>query len=86
MTKQLGKDIISKYHTYIRLEKSLSPNSVDAYMRDLEKLVSYAKTENLDITGITYLDLQPYLTMNVPYYYHHQHMQQLNLFQVQLLE
>lgn len=62
MTKQLGKDIISKYHTYIRLEKSLSPNSVDAYMRDLEKLVSYAKTENLDITGITYLDLQQFIS------------------------
>lgn len=61
MTKRLGKDIISKYHTYIRLEKSLSPNSVDAYMRDL-KLVSYAKTENLDITGITYLDLQQFIS------------------------
>ena len=57
MTKQQGKDIISKYHTYIRLEKSLSPNSVDAYMHDLDKLVSYAKTENLELTSITYLNL-----------------------------
>jgi integrase/recombinase XerD len=61
MTKQQGKDIISKYHTYIRLEKSLSPNSVDAYMHDLDKLVSYAKTENLELTSITYLNLQQFI-------------------------
>lgn len=31
MTKQLGKDIISKYHTYIRLIKYV-PESVDEFL------------------------------------------------------
>jgi integrase/recombinase XerD len=29
------------YHTYLQLEKSLSPNSVEAYKDDLEKLLNY---------------------------------------------
>ena len=30
--------IIRKYHQYLKLEKALSPNTVDAYQTDLQKL------------------------------------------------
>ncbi|MDL2256267.1 site-specific tyrosine recombinase XerD, partial [Parabacteroides sp. OttesenSCG-928-K15] len=53
--------IIQKYNTYLRLEKSLSPNSVDAYMEDLEKLLRFAREENLNLLEIKYNDLQQFV-------------------------
>jgi len=58
---QTGKDIFSKYHTYLRLEKSLSPNTLDAYLADLDKLIRFAAAENLKIMEITYNDLQQFV-------------------------
>lgn len=54
-------NIYVKYQIYLRLEKSLSPNSVDAYMRDLSKLVNFTVNEKLNITELTYEDLQQFL-------------------------
>src|SRR5436853_7820655 len=34
------------YKAYLQLEKSLSENSVEAYLRDLEKLTQYLQAEN----------------------------------------
>src|SRR6476660_1194635 len=34
------------YKAYLQLERSLSDNSVEAYMRDLEKLTQYLQSEN----------------------------------------
>lgn len=62
MTKQQGKNIISKYHTYLRLEKSLSANSIDAYLTDLDKLVRFMQSENLTLSEVTYNDLQQFVT------------------------
>lgn len=54
-------DIIRKYNTYLRLEKSLSPNTLDAYSRDLDKLLSFAADEKKRVTEITYGDLQQFV-------------------------
>lgn len=54
-------DIINKYKTYLRLEKSLSDNSIDAYLTDLDKLLQYVDTENKDYKTITYNDLQHFV-------------------------
>lgn len=54
-------DIIKKYNTYLRLEKSLSPNSVEAYMTDLDKLLRFATEENKQFAEITYEDLQQFV-------------------------
>ncbi|WP_106831792.1 site-specific tyrosine recombinase XerD [Parabacteroides pacaensis] len=61
MTKQQGKDIVSKYHTYLRLEKSLSANSIQAYMTDLDKLLRFIQSENIKVTEVTYHDLQQFV-------------------------
>jgi len=34
-------DLFTAYHTYLQLEKSLSPRSVEAYSDDLNKLIAY---------------------------------------------
>lgn len=35
------KSLLSRYRSYLRLEKSVSVNTYDAYMRDVEKLMSF---------------------------------------------
>ena len=40
-------DILTKYKQYLRLEKSLSPKTVEAYFTDLEKLLNFLSDENL---------------------------------------
>lgn len=54
-------DIIKKYKTYLRLEKSLSANSIDAYLRDTDKLLRYVASEGKDYKTITYSDLQHFV-------------------------
>ena len=41
--------IIRKYQQYLRLEKALSPNTLDAYMTDLQKLLHFLEGENIEI-------------------------------------
>ncbi len=54
-------NIYAKYQVYLRLEKSLSPNSVEAYMRDLDKLIGFTTDEKLDIRELTYDHMQQFL-------------------------
>ena len=39
--KEQQELIIRKYQQYLKLEKSLSPNTLDAYLTDLDKLMSF---------------------------------------------
>ena len=52
--------IIDKYLIYLQLEKSLSANSVDAYSRDVSKLIDFAQSENIPLDKITLKDLQQF--------------------------
>lgn len=58
---QHGKDIISKYKIYLRLEKALSANSIDAYLSDLDKLIRFRESEGLKFDEVTYEDLQQFV-------------------------
>ncbi|MCL4116546.1 UNVERIFIED_CONTAM: hypothetical protein GTU68_042101, partial [Idotea baltica] len=50
---------ITGFKTYLQLEKSLSVNSIEAYLNDVRKLVDYFKeTETLNISNIKHNDLQ----------------------------
>ena len=50
--------IIRKYQQYLRLEKALSPNTLDAYMTDLQKLLHFLEGEGIAILDTTLDDLQ----------------------------
>lgn len=50
--------IIRKYQQYLKLEKALSANTLDAYLTDLDKLQCFLKTENIDMLAATLDDLQ----------------------------
>ena len=41
--------ILVKYKQYLKLEKSLSDNTVDAYLTDLDKLLAYLTLENTPV-------------------------------------
>ena len=41
--------IIRKYQQYLKLEKALSANTLDAYLTDLDKLLRFLKAENIDM-------------------------------------
>ena len=55
-------NIVSKYKSYLLLEKALSPNSIEAYLDDLTKLLKYFETEDLKLQQIRLEDLQQFVT------------------------
>ena len=52
---------IDKYTIYLRLEKGLSPNTIEAYLDDLNKLMQFITNEGLLILQISYSDLQQFV-------------------------
>jgi len=59
--KETEKYYTDKFKTWLRLEKGLSPNSVDAYLDDIHKLFQFITNEGLHILQIRYADLQQFL-------------------------
>lgn len=41
--------LIARYRNYLKLEKGLSPNSVEAYMLDLSKMLTFLEMENIPL-------------------------------------
>ena len=56
-----GIDLKERYKTYLRLERGLSPNSIDAYLTDVDKLFRFANEEGKPVTEITYDDLRQFI-------------------------
>ena len=50
--------IIKKYQQYLRLEKSLSKNTLDAYLTDLDKLLSFLTLENIEVLNVCLKDME----------------------------
>jgi integrase/recombinase XerD len=57
------KKAFSNFETHLRLEKSLSENSVEAYLDDVAKLERYLAVTERDIgpTDVTYQDLKAFI-------------------------
>lgn len=53
--------IYRKYHTYLKLEKSLSDNTISSYEQDLMKLRDYCQKHNIEPKDATFTDLQDFL-------------------------
>lgn len=54
---------IKGFKAYLQLEKSLSSNSIEAYLRDIEKLTSYLQTNQINATPseLTLQQLQQFI-------------------------
>lgn len=55
-----NEKIILKYRQYLRLEKALSDNTVDAYLTDLDKLFAFLVLEDLDFTEVSLEHLESF--------------------------
>ncbi len=58
MDKRVTEEMVSKYKMYLRLERSLSANTIAAYLDDLAKLLHFLEEEGLEVREVTYEDLQ----------------------------
>ena len=56
--KEQQELIIRKYQQYLKLEKSLSPNTLEAYLTDLDKLMSFLTLEGINVLEVCLSDLQ----------------------------
>lgn len=52
-SKENPDDILNKYKLYLKLEKSLSANTVNAYLADVSKLFYFLKEENIHPFDVT---------------------------------
>lgn len=57
-TGKNSKDIVSRYRRYLKLEKGYSVNTLDAYMRDVDKLYRYLAMEQVDVLDVKLEDLE----------------------------
>ena len=55
-TKRAG--VVQEYVQWLKLEKSLSPNTVEAYQQDLQKLLYFLDSEGVDFLEVTNDDLE----------------------------
>ena len=57
-TDKNSRDIVSRYRRYLKLEKGYSANTLDAYMRDVDKLFRYLAVEQVDVLDVKLEDLE----------------------------
>ena len=59
--KNVGKEqnntLLRKYKQYLQLEQSLSSNTVEAYLADVDKLLAYLASEDIPVFDVTLDDL-----------------------------
>ena len=53
--------IAQKYRAYLKLEKGLSTNSVEAYLMDYQRLARYCEVHEIDVVHATFDDLQAFV-------------------------
>lgn len=57
----MGRDLIREYLSYLRVEKGLAKNSLEAYGRDLGKLKAWADRNGLELLNLTRQGLREWL-------------------------
>lgn len=53
--------IVKDYRRYLKLERNYSPNTLDAYMRDIDKLFSFLAQEQKSVLDVQLEDLQSFV-------------------------
>lgn len=56
-TGNVDPNLLRRYLTYLKMERSFSGNTLEAYKEDLQKLLNYLSDEGLDFRSITIEDL-----------------------------
>ena len=56
----MEKDVVKNYVRYLKLQRNMSGNTLDAYQRDLRKLLDYLEREEKDVREVTLEDLEAF--------------------------
>ena len=59
-SKEKTEQILNRYKQYLRFEKSLSAHTLDAYLRDLDKLCQFLKDEGIDLLEVSLEHLETF--------------------------
>ncbi len=62
MAKENNSDLKKSFEVHLMLEKSLSQNSIDAYMSDLDKLMCFLTDEKKKLEEVSLNDLQQFVS------------------------
>lgn len=65
MEEKERQRLMRRYYQYLKLEKGVSPNTVDAYMRDLDKFLRFLKDEGKDFLAIKLEDLHAFSALMI---------------------
>ena len=57
--------MVRRYYQYLKLEKASSTNTIDAYMRDLDKFLRFVADEGKDFTQVELEDLHHFAALMV---------------------
>ncbi|HVF29997.1 MAG TPA: site-specific tyrosine recombinase, partial [Pyrinomonadaceae bacterium] len=57
----MSRDVIREYLSYLRVEKGLAKNSLEAYESDLARLSQWAEKNGFELTSLTRQDLREWL-------------------------
>jgi len=55
-----SKKMVERFRRYLKLQQGASPNTVDAYMRDIQKLFDFLENEKKQPTEVELSDLQSF--------------------------
>ena len=58
MAEQVNKEIVRRYVRYLKLQRNMSGNTLDAYQHDLRKLLDYLEGEGKDPREVQLEDLE----------------------------
>ena len=59
--KKSTSNVVASYRRYLKLQRNLSPNTLDAYLRDLQKLLVYLQGAGIDVSAVTLDDLRHFV-------------------------
>ncbi len=65
MEQQEQQRLVRRYYQYLKLEKASSANTIDAYMRDLDKFLAFIEGEGKDFMQVELEDLHHFASMMV---------------------
>ena len=58
ISKNSQANIVKSYQRYLKLQRGYSPNTLEAYVRDLQKLLNYLTQEDKHVLDVQLADLQ----------------------------
>ena len=63
MAKEINNNdlLLREYHTYLRLERGYSQNTINGYEMDLDKLLTYCKEHGVDFVKMDFEQLQDFI-------------------------